>query len=989
VTAATSVSAEPGPTQPSKTPTINTSNFLPRPGIGNNKPRLIGIDVTRGLALLGMIAVHALIPYDENFQPNWVSYVATGHASAVFAVLAGVGLSLTTGRARVPWASALPTAAAVGGRAAAIAAVGFALGYADAEITGVILPYYAVLFLLAIPLLFLRTRTLLVVGVFAAVAVPVLSQFVRPALPVPALENPTPAYLLNDPLGLLSELLVTGAYPALPWMAYICAGLIVGRLTLSSVRVAWRLLILGAALAITAGVAASLLLGPLGGRAALELAGPGLLDGDADSVNDLLAFGFDGTTPTTSWWWLATGAPHAGAPLDLLGTIGSAVGLLGAMLLLGHLVQPTLRRMIDVVMAPLAAAGGMTLSLYTAHIVFMNSPLDVFEPTDGYVLQVVAVLLFGLAWRLAVGRGPLETAVTAVATTARTWVDNAIRSRGAIRPPAGDLQRGRHRPANVKPPNGQGGSPSASTAVVQIDHHPLAKQRTVRLLRQVVARESIHLVPATVSRSEPNRTSPGAASTGIRLRTVRLIGIDITRGLALLGMMAVHTLIPYDENFDPNWVSYIATGHSSATFAVLAGVGLSLTTGRARVPWVRAGPTAAAIAGRAVAIGVIGLALGYTDASIAGVILPYYALLFVLAIPLVFMRTRAVVVAGLAAAIVVPVLSQFLRPALPVPSGENLTFGDLLSDPLGTFSELLVSGSYPVLPWMAYLCAGLVVGRMTLSSVRIAWRLLIWGAALGIAAFGAGWLLLGPLGGGAALQSAGAGGMGVVDDLLAFGFDGTTPTTSWWWLATRAPHAGTPLDLLGTIGGAVALLGAMLLLGHIAQPILRRVIDVLSAPLAAAGAMTLTLYTAHVVFMNSPLEIFSPTTAFVLQLVAVLLFGVIWRQIVGRGPLETAVAAVSAHARALAQSGHDQSDADAPRSRSGAPPSISSINTSDIQASKLDQTPLPPPRPAIGLKRTPRPLVARPPLVERPPQRSQGSDLRSDRPSTPTDRPER
>ncbi|MGZ8801813.1 MAG: heparan-alpha-glucosaminide N-acetyltransferase domain-containing protein, partial [Mycobacterium sp.] len=368
--------------------------------------------MTRGLALLGMIAVHALIPYDENLQPNWVSYVATGHASAVFAVLAGVGLSMTTGRAQVPLVKALPTAAAVGGRAAAIAAVGFTLGYADAEITGVILPYYAVLFLLAIPLLFLRTRTLLVVGVFAAVAVPVLSQFVRPALPVSALENLTLTYLSSDPLGLLSELLVTGAYPAIPWMAYICTGLIVGRLTLSSVKVARRLLIFGAALAITAGVAARLLLGPLGGRAALELAGPGLLNGgDADSVNDLLAFGFDGTTPTTSWWWLATGAPHAGTPLDLLGTIGSAVALLGAVLLLGHLVQPTLRRIIDGVMAPLAAAGGMTLTLYAAHIVFMNSPLDVFEPTDGYLFQAVAVLLFGLAWRLAVGRGPLETAV--------------------------------------------------------------------------------------------------------------------------------------------------------------------------------------------------------------------------------------------------------------------------------------------------------------------------------------------------------------------------------------------------------------------------------------------------------------------------------------------------------------------------------------------------------------------------------------------------
>ena len=68
----------------------------------------------------------------------------------------------------------------------------------------------------------------------------------------------------------------------------------------------------------------------------------------------------------------------------------------------------------------MAAAGAMTLTLYTAHVVFMNSPLDTFEPMDGYILQVVTVLLFGLGWRMAVGRGSLETAVTALAVYART-----------------------------------------------------------------------------------------------------------------------------------------------------------------------------------------------------------------------------------------------------------------------------------------------------------------------------------------------------------------------------------------------------------------------------------------------------------------------------------------------------------------------------------------------------------------------------------------
>jgi hypothetical protein len=94
------------------------------------------------------------------------------------------------------------------------------------------------------------------------------------------------------------------------------------------------------------------------------------------------------------------------------------VALLGAMLLLGHVTQPILRTVIDIGTAPLAAAGAMTLTLYTAHVVFMNSELDVFEPTTGYLLQVVAVLTFSLVWRHSVGAGPLETAVTAVAASA-------------------------------------------------------------------------------------------------------------------------------------------------------------------------------------------------------------------------------------------------------------------------------------------------------------------------------------------------------------------------------------------------------------------------------------------------------------------------------------------------------------------------------------------------------------------------------------------
>ena len=88
------------------------------------------------------------------------------------------------------------------------------------------------------------------------------------------------------------------------------------------------------------------------------------------------------------------------------------MALLGALLLLGHVTTPVLRAAIDLVLAPLAAAGSMTLTLYTAHIVFMNSPLDNFDATQGYVVQVVVAVLFALLWRQTVGRGPLESLTT-------------------------------------------------------------------------------------------------------------------------------------------------------------------------------------------------------------------------------------------------------------------------------------------------------------------------------------------------------------------------------------------------------------------------------------------------------------------------------------------------------------------------------------------------------------------------------------------------
>ncbi|MDQ1626157.1 MAG: hypothetical protein QOJ49_1655 [Actinomycetota bacterium] len=356
-------------------------------------------------------------------------------------------------------------------------------------------------------------------------------------------------------------------------------------------------------------------------------------------------------------------------------------------------------------------------------------------------------------------------------------------------------------------------------------------------------------------------------------------------------MMAVHVLPERDPDGSVSTSYSIAAGRSAATFAVMAGVGLALLTGGTRPPagrmWASAG---AGLAVRALAIGAIGFAIGYAHTGVA-VILPYYAVLFLLAVPLLPLRTRTLAVLGLLIAIVVPVVSFLIRDVdKPAFLGANLRFSHLRDSPGTVLEELALTGYYPALAWTAYLCAGLAAGRLDLLRKRVAVGLLVGGAAVAIAAAATSWLLLGPLGGHDQLAAT-LSRPSQIDRMLAEGQFGNVPRTSWWWLAVDSPHASTPLDLLHTSGVAIALLGAMLLLAR--QTWGRRVMT----PVAAAGSMTLTLYTALILLLASGWLPADPEISYAVQVVAVLVLATVWRRLLGRGPLERAVAVFAGRAR--------------------------------------------------------------------------------------------
>lgn len=363
--------------------------------------------MARCLALLGMVATHVLDERTADGSLTAAQWLAGGRASALFAVLAGVSLALVTGRQQPLTGRARARASAgLVLRAGLVASLGLLLGTLGTGIA-VILTYYGLLFVLALPFLGLRAPTLAALAVAWVVAAPVLSHVVRPRLPERGFDSPTLHQLVDDPAGLLSELMFTGYYPAVPWLAYVLVGLAVGRLDLSSRRTAAVLALGGGLLAVGATAVSRLLTARPGVQQAL-LDRPPATDADAAALLDRIGQGLPGTTPTGGApEWLLVVAPHTATPFDLAQTIGSALLVVGTVLLLVAATGPTGRH----AAALFFGAGTMTLSLYALHVVARKPDLLPDALRDSYLFHVLLLLGTGLLLTAAGLRGPLEAVV--------------------------------------------------------------------------------------------------------------------------------------------------------------------------------------------------------------------------------------------------------------------------------------------------------------------------------------------------------------------------------------------------------------------------------------------------------------------------------------------------------------------------------------------------------------------------------------------------
>lgn len=337
--------------------------------------RIRGLDMARALAIIGMVMVHfGPTSVDENTARGFLWETSHGRASILFIVLAGVGVSLLAGerdRARL-----FGSTRRLLFRAAVLLPMGLLLQALGTRVA-VILQYYAVFFLIAIPAVWLSDRWLLG-GAFGALIVGPVA-YLSAWFAEPSWYAPAPPSTIADGVGLVRDLLLTGYYPALVWTAPLLFGMWLGRRDLRARRKRWRLLWWGGAAATAAYLVAW--------RATLAV----------------------GTPPVSgpSWRWLVVAEPHSEMPLWLVGSTAVAVAVIGASLLLADRF-PRLTW-------PLVASGQLALTTYVGHLLLLWQVPDLLvrDSVTGALWTVVAfsVLAVGCAalWRSVVQRGPLES----------------------------------------------------------------------------------------------------------------------------------------------------------------------------------------------------------------------------------------------------------------------------------------------------------------------------------------------------------------------------------------------------------------------------------------------------------------------------------------------------------------------------------------------------------------------------------------------------
>ncbi len=307
-----------------------------------------------------------------------------------------------------------------------------------------------------------------------------------------------------------------------------------------------------------------------------------------------------------------------------------------------------------------------------------------------------------------------------------------------------------------------------------------------------------------------------AANELPRASASRIVGLDVARTLAICGMVFVHfAMVLSHSDMTGPWLARMTdslAGRPAALFMVLAGIGVTLRLqGQAR----NTGPIRKTLLKRGLflfAAGIVNLVVWPGD------ILRVYGIAYVAAAWLLLARSWQLWSATLTVVLSFVILIFF------VDFETNWDFSRFhyadLWTPSGALLNLFYNGFRSVLPWLALMFLGMLVGRQDLRATRVRRRMFVMGAAL--------WL------------AAAASSVGLMNYFRAHpaGMDDETIVALF---GTRSLPA-MPLFLASSTGSALMVIMACV---HLTENNARRGTWLEAA--AATGQMAFTWYIAHIV----------------------------------------------------------------------------------------------------------------------------------------------
>lgn len=284
----------------------------------------------------------------------------TGRAASLFVMLAGVGMALRWKRAEAEKKYEI--------RRSTILRALFLLvsGYLLQAITwdGDILHFYGIYLLLTVPLLAFRSRWILLFAILVVAAYIGLSQWIPWTRGWQFMNLSYPEFW--QPKGQIRNLFYNGWHPVFPWWSFLLIGLCLGRLQLSSWKVALSLLLTGSFLSVFA-----IEMSDLAQQWRLESVGRSFFD------------------PTMSL--LQTDSLPPG-PFFVLSAAGSAMAVIGFSLLLARLQGPFR----SVFQLPFVVVGRRAFSLYILHVIVLMEIWVGFSRIGSASAEEVAYWWYGM-----------------------------------------------------------------------------------------------------------------------------------------------------------------------------------------------------------------------------------------------------------------------------------------------------------------------------------------------------------------------------------------------------------------------------------------------------------------------------------------------------------------------------------------------------------------------------------------------------------------